>query len=407
MRAGAKPIAWAGPMFLAFSFGCPPREKPQEQHPPQPGTTSGPKTQTSTQAKPEKPPPKRIATQEEMKRTLKTLRQGVKKGARDANNPWALAHGLLAFGKELRASNGELATDTAMAFLEKSNVDGKTVWAFPQRTKDHVPVEPHRNSIVLSLLSAGVPLDHSFRLPSTARVTLKSVLNDSWRYLSQPDQENDWKNHAWTLSSFLVANRAMPSAFSKRHKTLKTISARTLDELSVRQAFLAKRMKANEPEKVEKRKQGIYGHTCGGLHFVQAAVMSAAYLNTPEAQKKIQKQLQITLFRWEAERRIYQSVLKAQPRYKWLILVQELKFYGHVLETFALAHQWGVLKSNEDLKTKLGQVAHDLGKTVAALKPAYQKQESIRDTTNQTYLDMIGDGCHAIRGLEGVLVAFF
>lgn len=123
--------------------------------------------------------------------------------------------------------------------------------------------------------------------------------------------------------------------------------------------------------------------------------------------KRVLHQLEVVLFRWEAERRIYKEVLAEQPQYKWLILVQELKFYGHVMETFALARDYGVLPKDAETERKLRMVAADLVDVVAQLEPAYRSQDVLAQVAQQTRYDLIGDGCHAIRGLRRGLVAFF
>ena len=57
--------------------------------------------------------------------------------------------------------------------------------------------------------------------------------------------------------------------------TFEDLAERTMAQLEKEQAFLEEPMKAGHPERVEKKKQGIYAHTCGGIHLVQAAVLGA------------------------------------------------------------------------------------------------------------------------------------
>jgi len=173
------------------------------------------------------------------------------------------------------------------------------------------------------------------------------------------------------------------------------------------QAFLLGPFSRGRPDKVQKRKQGIYGHTCGGLHFIQAAVQGAGRTKDPGELLRARKQLELLDFRWDAERRIYREMIRTQPKYRFLLLVQEMKFHGHVLETMAMAHEWGVLHATPATRAQARKVAADLVDAVRELEPMYASQAKLKKSVPQSYLDLIGDGCHAIRGLRQTLVAFF
>jgi hypothetical protein len=349
------------------------------------------------------------ATRKDAETALRDLEEWTKNGASDPENAWAMAHGLLAFGKDLETSDHRRAIDVLVGdFVEKKRVGKRDVFQFPESSAAKIPVAPHRDIIVKSLLESGVPLDRTFELRKGGTVTLDRLLKDAESTFAMPAEEAGFRNYAWSVSAFLIGR-----AKEKRIET-KTgsigfdfLAQRTMSELEKEQAFLEEPMITGHPERVEKRKQGIYAHTCGGLHFVQAAILGAAITRRPELIARARRQLDIVLFRWEAERRIYKQALFQQPEYKWILLVQELKFYGHVLETFALAEDWGVLQSDALMKQKLRRVAGDLADTVFALDQAYARQKELRKASEQTYYDLIGDGCHAIRGLRRSLVAFF
>lgn len=349
------------------------------------------------------PPP---ATKKQAEIGLKALELLVKPAAAEVKNAWLMTHGITGFGKDFKASDGRLAIDAIVHdFVETKKVGKKTVHYFPERKND-LPIEPHRNLVVKAMLEAGVPLERSFKLKKGA-VTLKKLVQDAAWAFETPTQESEWRDFAWSLSAFL---RAAPKSGLATHKgalKLDALSLTAINQLEDRQAFLREHMLANTPEKVEKRKQGIYGHTCGGLHFVQAATYGAMQSKDPRALARVRHQLEVVLFRWKAERRIYKEYIKAQPKYRWLLLVQELKFYGHVVETLALAAEWGAFKPTEAQKREIHTVVSDLLVTVAALEPAYRNQERLRKTSAQTFYDLIGDGCHAIRGLRRALKVFF
>jgi len=52
-------------------------------------------------------------------------------------------------------------------------------------------------------------------------------------------------------------------------------------------------------------------------------------------------------------------------------------------------------------------VAQDLIRTIEVLAPAYGHLGELKAGAPQTYLDLVGDGDHAVHGLREGVVAFF
>ncbi len=354
-------------------------------------------------------PAKREASEADVEKAIATLTENVTAGAHDRTNPWAMAHGLLVWGKDMKASDGRLAVDVMVSdFAVSAKVDDRTVYGFPDKTATGVPVDPHGNMIVRALLAAGVDPKRKFKLGTGETITLKRLADDAEWTTVVPSDDGDWHKFAWTHGAILErhgANDAIDTKFGK--KTLLELALRAAHHLEDDQQTLARLREANTPEKVQKDRTGIFAHPCGGLHFVQTTAEAAKQQGDPALLAKVKTQLDVVLFRWEAERRIYRTFATQRPDARILILVQELKFYGHVLETFALAAKQGIIEPSAEQKKVLRQVAGDLLNTLEALQGAYANLDKIKASSAQTYYDLIGDGCHAIRGLREGLVPFF
>lgn len=335
----------------------------------------------------------------------------VQEGAGDPKVAWALAHGLVGFGKDFHATDRRLAIDVIVSdFAELKTVGGKQRVYFPKKTKEGRPLEPHTSLMVKSLLEAEVPRDRLFVVKGLGKVPLSRIAEDVLAEIERPNTEAEWQDFAWSLTALLLyyKDQAQPKgAPNEIQKKLVTLSLETIAYLEGQQAFLVEAMESNHPERVEKRKQFIFAHTCGGTHLIQAAVRAAVFVGTPEVKARVKKQLQILLFRHQAERRIYTEALAKAPNYALILHTQELKFFGHVLETFALAQPLGMTEGSPEERARLGLVAKDLIQAVNVLGPAYHQLGPIRAEREQTYLDLIGDGCHAMRGLRQGIVALF
>ncbi|MCC7385997.1 MAG: hypothetical protein IT384_29380 [Deltaproteobacteria bacterium] len=340
------------------------------------------------------------------------LERWVKDGAADPQNGWAMAHGLIGFGPDLAARDGRKAVDVIVSdFAQVETTGGGKRVHFPRRSKAGVVLESHQNLMIAKMLEAQVPLDRKVEVKGLGAVTLGRLVDDAYAQLTIPATDAAWQDFAWTLRAMLMAYSADAPATgakaSARQKRLVEASLSALAHLEQEQSFIGVLMDAGQPERLEKRKQGIYAHTCGGLHFIEAGLRAAAFLGTPEAKARAKRQIDVLVFRWRAEREIYRRSIAQAPQYKLILLVQELKFYGHTLEALALARELGLTDRSPDEILRAGRVAADLIRVITVLSDAYAKLDQVRAEREQTYLDLIGDGCHAIHGLRESVVAFF
>lgn len=327
----------------------------------------------------------------------------IQPGVSDPSLPWAMGHGLLAFGPELRTRDGQLAIDAIVGAA--SVVKGRV--RFPDKTASGGIVDAHPNLMVKKMIEAGVPWDRAFTVPGKGKVTLERLALDAIADLRAPADDHAWADAPWTITIALREAQRRKKVDEPTKRRLTGLALQTLAQLEDEQDFLTALLERQRPDLVEKKKQHIYAHSCGGLHFVQAALYAAKFVDTAEAYERARKQLEVVMFRWIAERDIYRRAGLAQPQYRLLVLVQELKFYGHVLEVFALAHELGILSREPAVLVQLGGVAQDLLRTLDLLSTAYGQLDRLRATSEQTYLDMIGDGAHAAHGLRAASVAFF
>ncbi len=351
-------------------------------------------------------PPRHPASAVQVGEAIERLSNHVRAGATDPLNPWAMAHGLIAFGRDLKTTNGASVTELIVRdYLKVAKLDGRTVHGFPPRTSGNEPLEPHPSMIAKSFAEVGVPREQPFAFKG-GETTLGKLMDDAMWTFNRPRSGRDWHNFGWLAS--VIAIHPPPDGRIQTHNgpvAVQELATEALTQLEREQAFLVPFKKRGRPDLVVKQKQGIYAHTCGGLHFVQGTVRLAGPY--PELRTRIKTQLDLVRFRWAAERRLYRRLADLKPNYRPLLLVQELKFYGHLIETMALAVKWDLIDADPALKEEMKLVAGDLLDTLAALEPLYARLDSIRDVTPQFYYDLIGDGCHAIRGMREGLVAFY
>ncbi len=361
-------------------------------------------------------PPPHAATRAQIETTLATLEHGVKAGASDAKAPWILAQGLLAFGPHFAADDERPAVDAIASYAERKQVGGRTLYAFPEKKHDSL-VEPQPGMLVESMLDAGVPLDRKLVASDATEVTLGRLVRDLQSTARMPGSDADWHQAPWTLGALALDSRLGDKDAHSGNVDLARLCGRALSRLEQddrvltefhgdpTSAFAA----GSSLRKARLDGSGIYGYASGGLPLVQAVVECVMQGGSAADKRRMRRQLGVLLFRYEAERHTYAALLSRHPEAALGLRVHQQRFFGYLLETLALARQLGAYDPHSGGGQRIDRVmldaAGDLATVVKQLDKSgvYGRLDAIRKDHERTYLDLIGDGCHAIRGLRQTL----
>lgn len=339
---------------------------------------------------------------------LAWLEQQVRAPAGDPTNPWALAHGLLAFGKDFATTDGRSAVTVVASFAEpRAGEPGQARRYGFAPEQNGKPVEPHAHLLVKTFLEIGLDPSFSLRAADGKTIDVRRLLTDMRASVRDPSNDHEWHDAAWWLTALELDPTSDPKSLAKlREAALVRLEADdAVISLSADNAFAP-----DAPMGVAKRnKTHIYGHPCGGLHFMQAVFRGAGRAESAELIARAGRQVDSLLARYRAERALYAEILRARPTVTLPVSGQQLKFFGHVLEALAVVDEVGLLRNDptraEAVATTRRQVAADLLRVIAQLQAtgAYARLGEISAQQPQLYLDLIGDGCHAIHGLRNTL----
>jgi hypothetical protein len=159
----------------------------------------------------------------------------------------------------------------------------------------------------------------------------------------------------------------------------------------------------NRGQDFEKTGQGIFAYTCGGAHLLQgAAYLVARGFGGDEQRELVEVQGPLLLYRFPRETAIYKEAMAQHPEMRVTLLVQQLKFTGHWLESVHKLAASGLFVPDAIGQVVLADAVLLLVSTVAELKQlgALDNLAEIREQNPQLYLDLVGDSAHAVRGLE-------
>ena len=338
-----------------------------------------------------------------------TLGQVVDREAADPENAWALAHGILARGPEFQATDGRLARAVLVAdFLEGGAGDPR----FP-RTRGAVRVEPHRDLILKSLLEAGLPLGEPI---APGGPTLRALLDASERRFEPASTErsvsvfasdNDapWSVQAWCQGAAAGGATSWKTA-AGQDVQLEQVSRALLGVLEAENHAVRTAQVAGAP--VQKNKKGIFAFTCGGAHLFQGAEACAAAGwprggNTPA---RLSALADLYLYRLPFETAMVDAALQQYPQLAVLLINQDVKFLGHLLESLGKAQRDGLWTPTAAERASLDAAERRLLNDVDQLARlgAYSAESMAalagEESTFQMYLDLVGDACHALVGLR-------
>lgn len=341
------------------------------------------------------PPPARPSSSEQLRALCRTR-------AAEPKNPWALAHGLVLEGRRFSARDGRPAADVIVSdFLRRTGEGPSADLHFEPSTEDGTPVEPHPALQVKTLLHTGFPLSHTFPA-SWGPVTLGALVEDlkrDFRPTSVASPEGAWALDA--LSQVLSPGASFTNGAGEEVH-FDAVMDEALATLERAQAELHAGMKAGLPL-VPRRKQGIYTHPCGGLHYFQAV---AGWARHPSVRQRwgarLEAQVEVLFYRLDSETRQYDAAFSSAPRYRLPVLVQRVKFYGHFLETLGRYREETGWKPTPAQAYAVERARGMLDAAARRLDASgtFREMESLRTEQRQLYLDLLGDACHAAKGLD-------
>jgi hypothetical protein len=346
----------------------------------------------------------------DIERVLQELRLVVQTHGVDAEDPWALAHALLALGPELELPGGASAVDHLFSefALESTSHDASLV-RFPRtasRDGTTVKVEPHTDLLLKVLTEVGVRLDRPITVGGVEHrvgdLWQQSVLKtwlDSQTGESSFDSPNDMP---WGMQGIAAhAPEGLSWTAEGRDMSLDDLANLLVHVLTEESGELLTAMQTGGS--FQKRGQGIFKYTCGGAHLLQGAAFVVARGFGEEAtRKKVEIQGPLAIFRLSRELEIYAELLARSPQHELVLMAQQLKFTGHWLESVHKMAAMGLFAPDPAQQEVMAQATQALIASVVALKAkgALDNLSSIREKNPQLYLDLVGDSAHAIHWLE-------
>jgi hypothetical protein len=315
--------------------------------------------------------------------------------ATDPDDPWGVAHGLRAMGRDFTFKDGRRAVDYLLENeLVTIPANGKTALGFP------LGIEGHQNMFLKTMLEAGVPLDYAFTHEGRRR-TLHDVV-ESARALLRPKLVISTPN-ALPWSLIALTRTTTPLRRQRTNAWGEPVDLDVLVESALRlleQASLplAQVMRVGRPETAQ---APVHGFTCGGTHMIYALLtaVDAGYADKDRV-GRMQQQVDLLVWRLGADldfiERFYRARAASAAAF-WFEIDAKLKFLGHAEECLAFAALHNVAKLTPVQQAQRQAAVAALRQMLGDLEE--RNLDEAKAVDRELYRQLVGDTCHARHGL--------
>lgn len=327
-----------------------------------------------------------------------SLHAMVAREASDPQNPWDVMHGIRALGPSFALRDGRPAVGTLLRQVVRvAEIKGRRLLFVDEKD------EGHSNVFLKTLLEAGVPWETSFPVQGV-RYTLKDLFESArLRFRFDPqDRETIRTNLAWSLIAFAHRpERRWTNLHGERIDLLEVVEV----ALEAYEAAMREFRGTLGPDGVPGLKSEIHRFTCGGAHVLYSLETCArAGLVTAGQRKRLEVQLDLHFPRLRQEIALIKTFFRRAERQMGPEVVRlpeadaSLKFLGHSLEVIGYGANHGLLGLAPARQQAVDETRAELVRAVAAMER--EDLTALRGRNADLARNLVGDACHALRGVR-------
>jgi len=328
--------------------------------------------------------------------------------AADPTNPWAIAHALLARGPQLRLTNDKDAIDWLFSeFAEEFTAGTQTLIRFPAR-RDGISIEPHTDLMLKVLTEIGVNPDRVVTVSGNPYPIADLYRGSLIRSHLQPyENRSSYKSSddiPWSTQALATWAPSQLTWLSEdgTGMNLNQLASFGVAVLEQETAFMTQAMASGA--EFDRNGQGIFNYTCGGAHLIQGTGYTLARgFGDPSLRPTFVKQIPLMFYRLPRELAIYDAAMRRfGTTHTTALLIQRLKFSGHFLETMHKLAALGFYVPSQEQNLALEGAAKQVALAIEGLSQSgvLDNLNTLRQTNEQQYLDIIGDSSHAVYALQ-------
>lgn len=316
------------------------------------------------------------------------------------DDPWAMMHGVRAFGKGFMLDKGSAVDYLCTHFLTPKTAGGRRYLFVSEATQGHA------NTLLKTFLEAGVSVDHPFILAGR-RYTVGEILSSAKQLftfdlnLSPLHETRD--EVAWSIIAFSMTTRPDQAVWKnavgqeiRLHDVITTVF-KTVELASANYAA------AMQQGIMPAQRDRITHFTCGGTHVIYSLAVAVrhGYLGE-EGRRRLARILDLLIWRLEADLYLvdqrYRTMAGIQSHVRHLYaLATRLKFLGHAMEVLSYVRLFRLYTPTPAQEAQIKAAIETLAATI--LTVGQIDIAPLRKQHPRLYSLFVGDAGHAYHGL--------
>ena len=389
--------------------------------PPAKTTDASAETETKDNTKPENPDKN---TDKPVQNTLlakEILTNFIKKEAFKKDNPWLVAQGIKALGKDSVMKSGESAIEFLLQFLEEIDVKGNKYLKFRTGAYYDTLTDANPNMILKILIDQKADREKKYET-KFGFVNLNMLMQNA-KMLLRPDALDNvsFPNLDWTIEvlvDFVSPEDARWINSYDEVVDLKLLVKKNFDILKKHMKSIEQHYK-NKISKIT-RTSSILSDIDGGAHlFWSSAKAIEKGFGTPDMLTDLREQAELVFYRLKSEPFAYTEMHKEASKpemsesdrklQQWAFYRDMLKFYAYQLESAQIIQRLSLISMDESRQKLLEQSYKNLEDLIKLMDASQQfelihlwnkKPTSPKSLKHVVYHDIVADSCQALRVLN-------
>jgi len=330
------------------------------------------------------------------------LRDLIRRYSSVKDDPWAMMHGVRAFGKGFMLDEGPAVDYLCSHFLQTQTARGQQYLLMTRGA------EGHFNALLKTLLEAGVGLDHSFVVQGRRQTVGDLATSGKALFVFDPTLSplHDTRDEAaWSVIAFSITTP--PDKAVWKNAVGQEIRFHDLVSSLFKAVELgsAEYAKAMQQGVMPTQRDRITRFTCGGTHVMYSLAVAVRYGHLgEEGRRRLERILDLLIWRMKVDIYLadqhYQAMAKTDTPAdlaRLYHLETRMKFVGHAMEIIQYARMFGLFTPTAAQESAIRTATENLAAAILDLSRA--DIASLRRGTPRLYTLVVGDAGHAYHGL--------
>ncbi|MFM8410044.1 MAG: hypothetical protein ACKOCT_07180 [Alphaproteobacteria bacterium] len=307
------------------------------------------------------------------------------------NLPWLWAHVILALGPDVKRNGKPIIEPMVADALELVTIEGKPYPRFAPQ------VERHPFHFLQILQAVGIPYERRFVTPR-GTYSRREIVSGS-EAVFEPGRP-DADEASWTIC--VLAHEFPPSKDRFRTARGAEVAVSDLVENHLRDTEEAYApIFASMDEGKGYGRGPIHSKACNGAHLVYGLIDALRYgYRGHSLPERFDRLLRATIFRLQLEQKLVDATLRSpDPMTRLNADAIKLSFLGHLIEDIGYGVSCGVVKLDDKQQEAVARARLQLGAVVERIGGEHDL-DRLRAEVPNAYSVLLGDACHALRGVR-------